>query len=134
MTNKSGSRGLLSGRLGPLIVVAVVTGLLVLVACFMVWHTLGGGAWFSEVKVVEAILVSPKRLDLEVASCNGSPRASFFETVDHVRVKVKAFSTPLRGGEDCLDLVSIYLLEPLGDRIVIDRHTGQILEVIPVIR
>ena len=88
MTSGSGSRRL--GRMGPIIVAVVVTALVVFVACFMVWHHLGGGAWRSEVRVMEAHLLDPDRpdrLSLGVASCNGAPRASFRKTDLDVRVK-----------------------------------------------
>ncbi len=129
MTNSSGSRGFLSGRLGPIIIAVVVTGLLVFVVCFMVWHHLGGGAWRSEVRVMEAVLLAPQRLDLGVASCNGAPRVSLRETDVDVQVRVMSFSTPFRGGNECDDHVEVYLREPLGDRVVIDRHTGQVVSV-----
>ena len=129
MTSSSGSRGFLSGRLGPIIVAVVVTGLVVFVACFAVWLNLGGGAWRSEVRVMEAVLLAPQRLDLGVASCNGAPRVSLRETDVDVQVKVIAFSTPFHGGNDCDDHVDVYLREPLGDRVVVDRHTGQLVSV-----
>ena len=109
MTNSSGSRGFLSGRLGPIIVAVVVTGLVVFVACFAVWLNLGGGAWRSEVRVMEAVLLAPQRLDLGVASCNGAPRVSLRETDVDVQVKVIAFSTPFHGGNDCeMSLMSTF--------------------------
>ncbi len=132
MTNGSDSRGFLSGRVGPVIVAVVVTGVVVFVACFMVWHNLGGGAWRSEVRVMEAHLLDPDRPDrltLDVASCNGAPRVSFRKTDVDVQVKVIAFSTPFHGGGDCGDRVDVYLLEPLGDRVVVDMHTGQVVSV-----
>ena len=132
-TNSSGSRGFLSGRLGPIIVAVVVTGVVVSVACFAVWLNLGGGAWRGEVSVMEAELRypdRPDRLTLGVASCNGAPRVSLLRETDvDVQVKVIAFSTPFHGGDDCDDHVEVYLREPLGDRVVIDRHTGQIVSV-----
>ena len=118
----------LSGRLGPLIAV-VLTALVVFVACFMAWHNLGGGAWRSDVRVMEAVLLAPKRLELGVASCHGAPRVSLRETDVDVQVKVLAFSTPFHGGNDCDDHVEVYLREPLGDRVVVDKHTGQIVSV-----
>ena len=132
MTNGSGSRGYFSGRVGPIVVAVVMTGVVVFVACFMVWHNLGGGAWRNEVRVMEAHLLDPDRpdrLSLGVASCNGAPRASFRKTDLDVRVKVIAFSTPFHGGDDCMDGVDVYLQEPLGDRVVIDMHTGQVVSV-----
>ncbi len=116
-------------RLGPLVLAVVVTALLVFVACFLVWHHLGGGAWRGEVEVREAFLVNPQRLELIVSSCNGAPRVTVRETLDEIQVKVIAYSTPSRGGDDCLDSVVARLLSPLGDRAVVDRHTGQVVRV-----
>ena len=80
MISNSGSRRFFSGRLGTIIVTAVITGLLVFVACFMVWHHLGGGAWLSEVKIKEALSLPRDRLVLVVDLCQGAPRAYFWET------------------------------------------------------
>ena len=62
MASSSDSRGFLSGRLGTTIVAVVITGLVVFVACLLVWHHLGGGAWRSDVSVKSALLLSPDRL------------------------------------------------------------------------
>ena len=129
MTSNSCSRRFFSGRLGSIIVTAIITGLLVFVACFMIWHHLGGGAWFSEVTVKEALLLPRDRLVLVVDICQGAPRAVFSETDDDVQVVVTAFSTPWIGGNDCGDYVQISLREPLGDRIVVDKPTGQPVSV-----
>lgn len=130
MTNGSGSRGFFSGRVGPIIVAVVVTGVVVFVACFMIWHNLGGGAWRGGVSVMRAELRSPSKLALGVGSCNGNPEVSLLrETHVDVQVKVIAFSTPFHGGDDCQDGVQIDLREPLGDRVVIDKHTGQVVSV-----
>ena len=129
MASSSDSRGFLSGRIGTTIVAVVITGLVVFVACLLVWHHLGGGAWRSDVSVKSALLLSPDRLEFIVASCHGAPRVSLEETDVDVRIKVISFSTPLRGGMDCLDTVQGHLREPLGDRIVVDKHTGQSVTV-----
>ena len=110
-------------------VTAVITGLLVFVACFMVWHHLGGGAWLSEVSVKKALLLPRDRLVLVVDLCQGAPRAYFWESDVDVQVEVMAFSTPMIGGNDCRDHVQIFLREPLGDRIVVDKPTGQLVSV-----
>ena len=68
-------RGLLSARLWPLIVAVVVTGLLVFVACFMVWHNLSTDAWRGEVRVMESVLLAPQRLELRVASWHDELRS-----------------------------------------------------------
>ena len=129
IANDSDSRGLWSGRIGMAIATVVVVGLLVFVACFMIWHHIGGGAWLSAVSVKSASLISPDRLELLVDSCHGAPRVSLEETDNDVHVKVIAFSTPLRGGIDCLETVEVFLQEPLGDRIVVDKHTGQTVAI-----
>lgn len=116
-------------RWWPIVHAVVITALLVFVACFMVWHHLGGGAWRSEVEINGGSLVTPQRLSLGVSSCNGAPRATVRETMDEIRVKVVAYWTPSRGGDDCQDHVVVRLLLPLGDRAVVDRHTGQVVNI-----
>lgn len=126
VTDRSGSRRFLSPRLGWLVVAVAVLGL----AIFAAWLFLGGGIWRSAVSVVEAELRSPDRLALIVNSCNGDPKVSLLlETDVDVQVKVVASSTPLRGGQDCQDIVEVQLQEPLGGRVVVDKHTGQSLEI-----
>ena len=130
MTSSSGSRGFFSGRVGPIIVAVVVTAVVVFVACFMVWHNLGGGVWRSEVSVRAAALHSPDRLSLAVASCSGDPKVWYLRETDvDVQVKVVASSTPFYGGCDGIDGVDIRLGKPLGDRVVVDKHTGQTVSV-----
>ena len=116
------------GRLGPLVASAVVGGLVVFVVCFMLWHHLGGGAWRGEVDVMDARLHSPDELSFDIASCNGYPRVRVVETDKEVRVRAVAYSTPLRGGEDCGDGYGpLRLQEPLGNRDVIDMHSGRVV-------
>ena len=128
MTDNSGSRGSLSGHLGLIVVAVVVTGLVVFVACFMVWYRLGGGAWRSGVSVSDAKLGAPHTLILTVDSCQGAPRVAQLQETDvDVQVRVIAFSTPFHGGTDCQELVEANLEEPLGDRMVVDKHSGRIV-------
>ncbi len=128
LANSSDSTGFLSGLLGRPIAAVVVTGLVVLVACFMVWHHLGGGAWRSGVGVMGARLISLGTLSLTVDSCQGAPSVAQLQETDvDVQVRVIAFSTPTRGGTDCLDSVKAYLREPLGNRAVVDMHSGRIV-------
>ena len=101
---------------------------MVFVSCFLAWFHLGGGAWRSAVGVVDAELRSPDGLVLIIASCNGGPGVTLLETDIDVQVKAVAYSTPLHGGDDCLDFVGPRKLqEPLGNRAVIDTHTGRIV-------
>ena len=128
MPNIPSSVGFLSKLLGRPIVAAiaasVVTGLVVLVACFMVWYHVGGGAWGSWKSVEEAQLVEPDMLRLRVYSCEGRPGFSELrETEVDVQVKLYVlfhFNTSLRmlGGPPlaCEAHVEVPLREPLGDR------------------
>ena len=130
MANSSGFRGLFADHLGGLIVVVVVTALVVFLACFVVWYNIGGGAWRGAVRVDEALLRSPDRLDLIVSSCNGDPAPSEWGMTDSaVQVRVVAFSRPLHGGAECQDVLKLDLPEPLEDRIVLDLHTGKTMSV-----
>lgn len=130
MTNGSGSRGFFFGRVGAIVVAVVVTGVVVFVACFMVWYNVGGGVWRSEVSVRTAALRSPDMLSLVVDSCGGDPKAPYLRETDvDVQVKVVASSTPFHGGCDGLDVVDIRLGKPLGDRDFVDRHTGRSVSV-----
>ena len=128
MTDSSGSRRTLSGSLRPIIIAVLVAGLVVFVACFVVWYHLGGGAWRSGVTVSDAKLAAPHTLILTVDSCLGAPRVAQLQETDvDVQVRVIAFSTPMHGGADCQELVKAYLEEPLGDRMVVDKHSGRIV-------
>lgn len=131
MTGSPGSRGLLSG--GPLrllIAMAVMLGLLLV---FLAGWCLGGGVWRGEVSVMEVRVDDSNWLELTVASCNGDPVAEVTRATDaEVWVKVVASSTPLKGGGDCQDIVGVRLHEPLGDRVVVDKHTAEPVIVIKV--
>ena len=127
MTDSSSRRVFLPGRLGPLIVTVVVTGLLVFVACFMVWQYLGGDE-LREVGVVEARLVAPKRLELFGATCH-PPEVSLWERDADLQVRAVSVSGPSRGGVVCRVSVEFDLQKPLGDRAVVDQHTGQVVNV-----
>ena len=130
--NSSSLRVLLTGRTGSLVVAIVVTGLLV----FMAWLFLGLGVYTlrSEVSVAGAELRYPDNLTLIVDSCQKAPGVSILRETDiDVQVKVVASSEPfLRGGDDCQDTVGVQLREPLGDRVVLDMHTGQLVRVTEV--
>ena len=127
MTNSSGIRGFLAGRRGPLVIAVGVTALVVFVACSMVWYHFGGGAW-REVSVVEARLNSPKGLELVIATCS-EPRVSLWERDVDVQVGAMSVSGPRQGDLVCRVRVEFDLLEPLGDRAIVDQHTGQVVNV-----
>ena len=124
MANRSGARELL--RRHPALLMVAVIGLLVFVGC-------GGDAGPGEVRevsVMEAELRSPDRLTLIVASCNKDPEVSLLRETDvDVQVRVTAFFTPSLSVQECQDAVDLQLQEPLGDRVLVDDHTGQIVAV-----
>ena len=132
MTNTSGSKGLLSGRLGLLIVAAVVViGLM----AFAVWLLLSFGVYTmrGEVSVFGGAFLYPDRLVFGTGGpCQGDQEVVLLRETDvDVQVKVVASSRPFfQGGPDCGGgIVEIQLSEPLGDRVVVDMHTGKIVSV-----
>ena len=66
-------------------------------------------------------------LDLEVASCNGSPEVTTLEeTADDVKIEITA--TVTQGGWDsqgCVDTMTVPLDAPLGERTLTDLTTGE---------
>ena len=130
MTYGSGSRRFLSVGLGHLFCTVLLTGLVVFVASVCVWYSFGGGGWRGAVTVNAATYLYPYELSIGVGSCLGGPEVSLLRETDvEVQIKVIAFSTPMHGGRNCQDGVVVRLQEPLGDRIVIDGHTGQRVRV-----
>jgi hypothetical protein len=67
-------------------------------------------------------------LALTVTSCNAEVSAELVETATSVRVAVES-----KGGDrlaDCADGIEVRLDRPLGDRRVIDDHTGKVVAVV----
>lgn len=129
-THSSSSSGFLPRRTTWWAISAIVFFLMGFVTAFLIWHNMGGGVWRSEVGIREAELREPRRLALFVESCGGNPGVTLLsETDTEVEVKVISSSTPFKGGGDCLDIVDVHLRAPLGDRSVIDSHTGQTVNV-----
>ncbi len=62
--------------------------------------------------------------EFEVPTCDGSPEAEVIETPEEVRVKVVSTTSPACGTA-CIDLVTVRLQEPVGDRKIIDESTGE---------
>ena len=128
MTSTPGARKLPFRLLLYLVVTAVVTGLGVFVACFMVWYHVGGAAWSGKTHVERARLITQDTLLLSVASpgCGGVPHFTVLrETEVEVQVAFRVNYNPLLGGDDCLRDVELTLGEPLGSRDIIDMHTGE---------
>ena len=81
-----------------------------------------------DAKIYQATLQGDRTLVLSIDACNGSNTAETTERSDQVRVKVR--TDEARGGDDCSDVVTIQLKEPLGDRPLIDGSTGREVEVL----
>jgi len=65
-------------------------------------------------------------LTLSLSSCNADLAVDYSEDEDALMILVQQRGSLLAlGGDDCNDLGTIVLDEPLGDRIVIDEQTGQ---------
>ncbi len=130
MTYGWGSRYSLFTHLAHLICTVLVTGLVVFVACVCVWYNFAGGGWRGAVSVNGATYLYPYGLSLGVGSCLGSPEVTLLRETDHdVQIKVVAFTRPFHGGLECAEGVAVRLQEPLGDRIVVDGHTGQRVKI-----
>lgn len=86
----------------------------------------------NEVSVVEAELHPGETLRLTVNSCNRGAGLSLIRETD-VEVQVKVVEPVIipepQWGEDCQNIVEFSLQEPLGDRVVIDLHTGRPVRV-----
>ncbi len=84
---------------------------------------------YTGVNVVEARLRAPSILFLYASTCDEYPEVSrFVETDVNVQVEVIADSPPSPpGGQNCRSRVTRRLQEPLGDRDVVDKHTGKVV-------
>ena len=139
MANSSASRSFFSSRTGR-IVVAIVVAIVVIGTLFYFavvssfsgqWSFLREFTLRTAVDVMEAESRPSDRLRVGVASCNADPEVVLFrETDDDVQIKVVSSKWPFRGGgDDCQDGVIVQLQQPLGDRVVVDKHTGQPVNV-----
>ena len=129
ITSRPASRGFLSSRIGRLYIAAVALGALALAFWLFTFIGNGGYNWRMGVGVHSASLGAPDRLRLSVdADCNKNPEVSrLAETDVDVQVKVVADATPFLHGVDCRASVAVQLQEPLGDRDVVDKLTGEVL-------
>jgi hypothetical protein len=96
------------------------------------WLFFVGVTWLAPVRVVAAEVRQPDLLALIVDSCQANPELSMLRVSGHeVEVEVIAIKTfrLTGGGGDCQDVVEVQLPEPLGDRTVVDLHSG---ETVPV--
>ena len=80
------------------------------------------------VEVSEGYLMTPDVVMFVVQSCHQQPQLELLrETADEVQVKVT--SSTNESGLTCQDAVICRLQEPLGERSVLDHHTGNTVPV-----
>ena len=75
-------------------------------------------------ELVDATLTAPRTLSVGVDSCNKRPTAVVTEDDDVVEVTAFAPAPDPQHREDCLDVVTVRLDKPLGDRRVVDGSNG----------
>lgn len=81
------------------------------------------------VSIVEAVQNSDSEIGLVVDACGGDVRIEVEESRHAVTAKVTA---PREwSGDDCLEIVELSLVEPLGDRVIVDGSSG---DVVPLTR
>lgn len=109
----------------------IVGSLVVLIVLVVGWSIVSGLTVRNAVDIVEAEIRVDGSLVIVVDSCNGDPAAAVIkEDGQQVQVEVVASSTAFGGGDDCLDAVEVALQEPLGERSLIDAHTGDQVEIL----
>lgn len=135
MTNRSVSTGFLSSRLK--IVLAIIVIILLMLVAFSSAKSgsvplLRDFSLRVVARVIRAELSTPSALLLDIDNaCNGNPELAYVRETDvDVEVMVSADSHPFSGGsDDCGAIVEVQLQKPLGDRVLIDKHSGQTLRV-----
>ena len=74
-------------------------------------------------------VVAPDRLQLGVMSCHGDPEITELSQDDE-QVRIEVTSTVTDPGDACMDLLTVDLDAPLGDRAVVDLTSGRTLRVV----
>lgn len=99
-------------------------------AAVIIWWSAGEGAWRSTVGIHEArINATTGQLDLIVESCNGAPKATAANGEEYLEVTVRAFNA-FSNGEDCLDSLTTWLPQGVTPTVILDLHTGKLVEVL----
>lgn len=88
----------------------------------------------QEARVKYASLRSPDTLAVNAGTCKMDPEVSFLdETAGDVQITKRAdFYSFRQFFQKCLTEVIVQLQGPLGDRVVVDKHTGRVVSVTPV--
>lgn len=71
------------------------------------------------------LLPDGRTLDVAVNSCNGNPTVDVIESEEEVTLSVVASDSM----DDCQDVVTVELEEPLGERKVRDERDGELVGV-----
>ena len=113
---------------------SVGVALAVAAIALLFWVALTEARWRGGVDVVGAESYSGGRVILEVNTCHGDPELSHLEEAGRtVEVAVvSSWGSLFFGGDDCLDAFEIQLRGPLGDRDLIDLHSGKRVRVVRI--
>lgn len=87
-----------------------------------------GDADRQAVVVLSGTVQPSGELTVSVESCQGDPEVSVEETDRAVRIEVVA--TVHAVGPACADGAAVPLEQPLGERSLVDTHTGETVEVV----
>lgn len=87
-----------------------------------------GDADRHAVEVLSGKVQPSGELTVSVDACQGAPEVSVTETEQAVRIEVVA--TVHAAGPACADGVPVPLEQPLGERPLVDAHTGGTVEVV----
>ena len=88
----------------------------------------------QKANVENARLMSPDTLVVNAGTCYMNPEGSFLEETDiNVQIMMEIdFHPPRLSYPECLTEVIVQLDSPLGDRVLVDQHTGSVVSVTPV--
>ena len=81
-----------------------------------------------------AWLKSPDTLVVNAGTCYMNPDVSFLQETDvDVQIMMEIdYHPPRLSYPECLTEKIVQLQSPLGDRVVLDKHTGRVVSVTPV--
>ena len=88
----------------------------------------------QEANVEYAWLKSPDTLVVNAGTCGMNPEVSFLEETDvDVQIMMEIdYHPPRLSYPECLTEKIVQLKVPLGDRVVVDKHTGRVVSITPV--
>lgn len=94
------------------------------VTAVITWLVVGWIESRDQAEIMDVNFVSPNTVHLMVASCNGAPEATVYETDGRLEIKVEATQDWDRGDE-CADAVTIQVEEGFGVLEIRDRTSGR---------